>query len=172
MTNRPSWYLLFHPTKYRSERISILSSPELSWSDSSVESSTWCSRPSCINKPCVLVAGAPCLEQQPLWQWCELSFRSYRLWRVASCLSHQVPPNDVWSLVSPESYLSTSLQFCFASLKAACNILQTWQHRSSTHASCDTCQHFVRELYYHLQLKLCQHSVSYTHLTLPTIYSV
>ena len=40
---------------------------------------TWRSRPSCINNPCVLVVDAPCLEQQPLWQWCELSFRSYRL---------------------------------------------------------------------------------------------
>ena len=69
-----------HPTKYGSERISILSSPELLWSgSSSVERSTWCSRPRCINKPCVRVADAPCLEQQPLWQWCELSFRSYRL---------------------------------------------------------------------------------------------
>ena len=66
--------LMFHPTKYRSERISILSSPELVWSGSSSDkSSTWRSRPSCINNPCVS------LEQQLLWQWCELSFRSYRL---------------------------------------------------------------------------------------------
>ena len=35
--------------------------------------------------------------------------------------------------------LSTSLRFCFASLKAARNALQIWQHRLSTHASCDTC---------------------------------
>ena len=34
-------------------------------------------------------------------------------------------PDGVWSSVSPESSLSTSLWFCFASLKAARNILQT-----------------------------------------------
>ena len=72
--------LMFHTTKYGSECISILSSPELVWSgSSSVESPTWWSRPSCINNSCVLVADAPCLEQQPLWQLCELSFRSYLL---------------------------------------------------------------------------------------------
>ena len=80
VTKRPSWYLLFHPTKYRSESISILSSPEPSWSGfASVKSPTWRSRPSCINNPCILVADAPCLEQQPFWQWCESSFRSYLL---------------------------------------------------------------------------------------------
>ena len=63
-------------------------------------------------------------------------------------------PNGVWSSVSPEPSLSTSFRFCFASLKAAHNALQTWQHRPSTHASCDTCRHIVRELFNQLQPQL------------------
>ena len=60
VTKRPSWYLLFHPTKYRSESISILSSPEPSWSGlASVKSPTWRSRPSCINNPCIPVVDVP-----------------------------------------------------------------------------------------------------------------
>ena len=54
--------------------------PSPSWSGfASVKSTTWRSRPSCINNPCIPVVDVPCLEQQPLWQWCELSFRSYLL---------------------------------------------------------------------------------------------
>ena len=72
--------LLVHPTKLRSERISILSSPEPSWSGFlSVKSPTWCSRPGRINNPCIPVADAPFLEQQLSWQLCESSFRSYLL---------------------------------------------------------------------------------------------
>ena len=63
-------------------------------------------------------------------------------------------PQSAWNLL-----LSTSLQFCFASLKATRNVLQTWQRRSSMHASCDSCQHIVRELYNQLQLKLRHFSI-------------
>ena len=70
--------ILVHPTKLRSERISILSSPEPSWSGFAlVKSPTWCSRLGRIKQPCIPVADAPCLEQQPFWQWCKSSFPSY-----------------------------------------------------------------------------------------------
>ena len=39
-------------------------------------------------------------------------------WRVASCLSHQVPPNDVWSSVSLESSL---VDFASVLLRLTCS---------------------------------------------------